>query len=135
MRRILSLLFMIIVGILIYNYFLGDEEEKQQASEIFQTTKELALDIKELVSNERDRYDDGKYDSVITKLRDLVNKDEELGDKYAQKLDEIEEIQGELESEQRKKKRKSTSYDDIKEQELKRQLDALLKELSEDLEE
>ena len=54
-------------------------------------------------------------------------------DNYSQDVNEIEEIQSDLEREQRRKERNSESYDAEKEKLLKEQLEGLLKELSESL--
>lgn len=133
MRRLISLAFVLLVGIVGYNYFFGDETEKEQARNIVKKTKDIGLEIKSLVQDEKDRYEDGKYDNVINKIKNVVSKDEELSKEYADDLNEIEEIQKDLEREQRKKQRNSDSYDEQKEKLLKEQLEGLLNELSDSM--
>lgn len=139
MRRLLSLAFTLIVGILVYNYFFGTDEEKQQSQRVFKKTtafgKELGGEIKNLIKNERERYDEGKYDKVIDKVKTAINGDETLSEQHRDQLVEIETLQQELEKEQRRKLRDSSLYDEQHEQELKRELDLLLDELSNQLSE
>lgn len=137
MKKLLSLALTLIVGVLVYNYFFGTQEEKKQSERVFKKTaafgKELGGEIKNLIQNERERYDEGKYDKVIDKVKTVVNGDEVLSEQHKEQLTEIEQIQQELEKEQRRKLRDSALYDEQKEQELKRELDLLLDELSNQL--
>jgi cytoskeletal protein RodZ len=134
MGKLVSYAIVLIIGILVYNNFFGSATEKQQSKEVFQKTKELGLEIRDLIKQERDNYDDGKYSKIVDKVKTLIGKSDELTSKYSTKLDEIEEIQEELGAEQRKKARNSSSYDEKTEEELKRQLEELLGQLSKNLE-
>jgi cytoskeletal protein RodZ len=134
MGKLVSYAIVLIIGILVYNNFFGSATEKQQSKEVFQKTKELGLEIRDLIKQERENYDDGKYSKIVDKVKTLIGKSDELTSKYSTKLDEIEEIQEELGAEQRKKARNSSSYDEKTEEELKRQLEELLGELSKNLE-
>ena len=61
MGRLVSLGLMLLVGVLVYNYFLGDEVEQQKSKEVFQTAKDLGKSIKELYQAEKQsHYDEGK---------------------------------------------------------------------------
>lgn len=134
MGKLVSYAIVLIIGILVYNNFFGSATEKQQSKEVFQKTKELGLEIRDLIKQERENYDDGKYSKIVDKVKTLIGKSDELTSKYSTKLDEIDEIQEELGAEQRKKARNSSSYDEKTEEELKRQLEELLGELSKNLE-
>jgi cytoskeletal protein RodZ len=134
MGKLVSYAIVLIIGILVYNNFFGSATEKQQSKEVFQKTKELGLEIRDLIKQERENYDDGKYSKIVDKVKTLIGKSDELTSKYSTKLDEIEEIQEELGAEQRKKARNSSSYDEKTEEELKRQLEELLGQLSKNLE-
>lgn len=134
MGKLVSYAIVLIIGILVYNNFFGSATEKQQSKEVFQKTKDLGLEIRDLIKQERENYDDGKYSKIVDKVKTLIGKSDELTSKYSTKLDEIEEIQEELGAEQRKKARNSSSYDEKTEEELKRQLEKLLGELSKNLE-
>lgn len=134
MGRLISLAFMLILGVLVYNYFLGDEVEKQQAKEIFKEGKELGRAIKSLVKSERERYDEGKYDSIVSRVKSAVGKDKDLEVQYSSQLNEIEELQKKIEAEQEKKERNSPRYNEAEEKLLKKLLDTKLEQLSNDLE-
>lgn len=133
MGRLISLAFMLILGVLVYNYFLGDDVEQQQAKEIFKEGKELGKALKSLVKSEGKRYDEGKYDSIINKVKSAVGKDEKLEKQYSSQLDEIEDLQKKIEVEQEKKERNSPRYNEAEEKLLKKLLDTKLEQLSNDL--
>ena len=52
-RKLFKLLFILIIGVLIYNYFLGTPEEKENAKQIFSEVKDVAVGVKELVQQEK----------------------------------------------------------------------------------
>ena len=134
MGRLVSLGLMLLVGVLVYNYFLGDEAEKQKSKEVFQTARDLGKSIKELYkSEEQSYYDDGKYRKIIDPIKSFIKSDEELSQKYKEDVDKIDNLQEEIVVEQSLKERNSPRYDEEKEKLLKKLLDQKLKELSEDL--
>ena len=134
MGRLVSLGLMLLVGVLVYNYFLGDEVEQQKSKEVFQTAKDLGKSIKELYQAEKQsHYDEGKYSNIIDPIKNFIKSDENLNNKYRPQVDEIDELQTKIGEEQSLKERNSPSYDGEKEGLLKKLLDQKLKELSEDL--
>ena len=136
MGRLVSLGLMLLVGVLVYNYFLGDAAEQQKSKEVFQTAKDLGKSIKELYkAEEQSYYDDGKYRNIIDPIKNVIRGDKDLNEKYRPQVDEIDELQNKIGDEQSLKERNSPSYDVEKEKLLKRLLDQKLKELSEDLDE
>ena len=58
MKSLIKLALVALVLILGYNYFYGDEAEQQQAEKIVGKVKDLGSDIKSLVMNEREKYDE-----------------------------------------------------------------------------
>jgi len=135
MGRLVSLALMLIVGILVYNNFFGDETEKAQSKKIFKITKELGQQIKEAIKSEKDSYDDGKYKGIVDKIKGVIKSDDDLSDKYSSQLTQIEDVQDELELMKKKKERKSSSYDEEEKNKLEQKLEKLLQDLSSDLEE
>lgn len=134
MGRLVSLGLMLLVGVLVYNYFLGDETEQQQSKEVFRKTKDLGKSIKELYQAEKQsHYDDGKYKRIIDPIKKIIKSDDELSQKYQEEVDKIEGLQEEIVDEQSLKERNSPRYDEEKEKFLKESLDLVLKKLSEDL--
>ena len=67
-RSLIKLLFILIVGVLIYNYFLGTPEEKENAKNIFSEVKDVAVGVKQLIKSEREKFDKGKYDDAVDKM-------------------------------------------------------------------
>ena len=57
---------LLIVG---YNYFLGDEQEKQNSKEIIGQVKTLTGSVVDLLKTEKEKYDKGKYDNAMEKLQ------------------------------------------------------------------
>lgn len=77
-KSLLKIVALLIVGILVYNYFMGDDREKENARRIFGEVKTLAVSVKELLQAEKDKFDAGKYDAAVDKIGDLL---EDLRDK------------------------------------------------------
>ncbi|GJM36172.1 MAG: hypothetical protein DHS20C18_51730 [Saprospiraceae bacterium] len=91
-RGLLKLGAILIVGILIYNYFFGSPEEKTQSKEIFHKVGELGKAGINLLKTEKGKFDEGKYDEALDNIGGLFQKlkkkaedinDSELLDKLA----------------------------------------------------
>ena len=134
MRRILSLAVMVIIGVLIYNSFYGKEEEKQEVQEITSELKDVGSMIKDLLKSEKEKFDSGKYDDIVDKLKALAETAKDAGRDFSDNLEKIEEKKKLLEVEERKQIDMPQEYDTNREQEIKQELETLLRELSEDLE-
>lgn len=74
MRTLLKLALLLIVGVLVYNYFMGSEEEKATSEKVFRQVKEVGQSIGELIKTERQKFQDGKYDQAFEKLGDAYEK-------------------------------------------------------------
>lgn len=70
-RFLLKVAALLVVGILGYNYFLGDDTEKAQSREIVGKAVDLGKDAWNLLQNEKDKFDEGKYDDAVEKLQGL----------------------------------------------------------------
>jgi len=115
----------IIIGILVYNYFYGTEEEKQQTAKIFNQTRAVGESIVGFVSDETQKVKDGKYNDVIDNITDFVEKLK--SDENAQ---EVEAIQSDLQDAQEKYRATDQSRDslEIRLQEILNRVEALKKE-------
>lgn len=60
----------LVVGILCYNYFFGNSEEKANSKKVFHEVGDLARSVGSLVRSEREKFDQGKYDGALAKLGD-----------------------------------------------------------------
>ena len=93
-KTILKFLVILVVGILVYNYFYGTETEKATSKKIFQESKEVFVAVKDLLKSEKKKYDDGKYDDALDKIEtaflNLKEKAKVLND--SELLDKIAEL-------------------------------------------
>ena len=87
---------LLVGGILVYNYFFGTPEEKAQSKEIFTNVKDLTKSAVDLLKQEKQKFDDGKYDEAVDKigglLENLKGKAEQLEDNrdLLEQIDELE---------------------------------------------
>ncbi|HHM21694.1 MAG TPA: hypothetical protein ENJ20_06680 [Bacteroidetes bacterium] len=99
-RSLLKLLFVLIIGVLVYNYFLGTPEEKENAKHIFSEVKDVAVGVKELIKSEKEKFDKGKYDKAIDKLGNLLSKlkrnAKDIDEKYIQRISDLEKKKQQL---------------------------------------
>lgn len=65
---------MLIVGILVYNYFLGTEEEKETSKKIFGEVRDLGKATWDLLKSEKEKFDEGKYEEATDKLGNLIDR-------------------------------------------------------------
>ena len=99
-RSLLKLLFILIIGVLVYNYFLGTPEEKENAKHIFSEVKDVAVGVKDLVKAEKKKFDAGKYDKAVDKIGDLLKKlkrkAKDIDEKYIDRISDLEKKKNEL---------------------------------------
>lgn len=102
MKSILKLALILVVGILIYNYFLGTDEEKQQSKEIFTEVRDLGKAAWGLLKSEKEKFDEGKYDEALDKIGSLLDnlkdkaetiQDSDILDRIAQLEDQKAELE------------------------------------------
>ncbi|MCC6411424.1 MAG: hypothetical protein IT270_07175 [Saprospiraceae bacterium] len=60
----------LIIGILIYNFFFGDNSEKAQSKAVFGEMRDVVVSVGDLMKSEKKKYDAGKYDEALDKLGD-----------------------------------------------------------------
>jgi DNA repair ATPase RecN len=125
-RSLLKLLFILIIGVLIYNYFLGTPEEKENAKQIFSEVKDVAVGVKDLVKAEKEKFDKGKYDNAIDKIGDLLSKlkskAKDIDEKYIDRISDLEKKKDQL-------KDAISNYDDEDERIGETQKDSMVNEL------
>jgi hypothetical protein len=72
-RSLLKLAVVLVLAILVYNYFFGTTEEKAQSKEIFGEVRDLGKAAWGLLKTERQKFNDGKYDEAVDKVGGLLN--------------------------------------------------------------
>lgn len=92
LRNLFTLAVILVLGILVYNRFLGDPEEQAQAKTTFQTIgkafKEVGGAVGTLLKSEKEKFDEGKYDQAMDKIGDLFKKMGEKAKDFGEKSDE-----------------------------------------------
>ncbi len=93
-RSALKLLAILVIGILIYNLFLGTDEEKQGAKKIVGEMKDVGVAVKDLLKAEKEKFDKGKYDKAIDKIGNMLSglkrNAKEFDERYVQRIEELE---------------------------------------------
>ncbi len=99
-KSLFKLLVILVLGILIYNYFLGTEQEKQGAKKIFSEMKDVGVAVKDLLKSEKEKFDAGKYDNAVDKIGNVLDglkrNAKEFDEKYLDRIDELEAKRQEL---------------------------------------
>lgn len=93
-KSLLKLLAILVIGILIYNLFLGTDEEKQGAKKIVGEMRDVGASVADLLKSEKEKFDKGKYDKVVDQVGNVMSSlRDKAGDfdkKYVERLDELE---------------------------------------------
>jgi len=129
MKSLLKLAFWVVLAILVYNYFAGTASEKETSQKIFGEVKNLAVSVKDLISSESEKYNNGKYDLAIGKLDDLLGKLKTTAKNNADllnKVDDLEKRKDKLSKELEINKSKDNTV--TKNPELKQEFKSLLKD-------
>lgn len=91
-----------VVGVLTYNYFFGTAAEKQQSANVFGMVKDLGSSIGDLVKSETEKFDQGKYDQVLSKVTSafdaLKSQDSQTGGGMSNELAQLEGEKSALQS-------------------------------------
>ena len=90
-RKIISTLVILVVGILAYNYFFGTPEEKEHAKEIIGKGAEVVGAGADLLKGEYQKFKDGKYDKALDKIGDLLSNVKKKGGELVGEIDSWEE--------------------------------------------
>ncbi len=127
MKTLLKIALIAIVAVLGYNYFYGDEKEQEQAERIVGKVKDLGSDLKALVLNEKEKYNEGKYDKTVEKFNDLISSVKEKISSID--LEKLEKRKDGIEESLKKLKKKT---EDVTEEETKN-IESEMQELLEDI--
>ncbi len=131
MKSLLKLAFWVVLAILVYNYFAGTQSEKETSQKIFGEVKTIAVSIKDLISSERDKYSNGKYDAALSKLENVIGKlkNSAMENKdFLNKVTDLEKRKEQLSKELEINKAKDNTVS--KNPELKQDFNELLKDAS-----
>jgi predicted negative regulator of RcsB-dependent stress response len=101
-RYFIPLAFLAMVLLVGYNLYYGDAQEKAQSQAIVDKVQELGSDVLGLLQSEKEKFDAGKYDDAMGKLRSGIASLQQqitngLGDTDALQRD-LDQLQREEES-------------------------------------
>jgi hypothetical protein len=93
-QSLIKLALVLLVCILVYNYFFGTNEEKAQSQLVFGKARELVVAGANVLKGEKQKFDAGKYDKVMDQLdaayKAIRNNSKYLDTKVVQQLDDLE---------------------------------------------
>ncbi len=139
-RTALKLLAILVVGILIYNFFLGTDSEKENSKKIFTEVKDVGVAVKDLLKSEKQKFDAGKYDKAVEKIGTVLDKlkanAKEFDEKYLDRIEVLEKKRKELEQDlsEYEEQQKDGNQDQFTPKngkdsaEIKKEMDQLLRE-------
>lgn len=87
--------FFLLVGVLIYNYFLGTPEEKETSKTIFREARDLGKASWALLKTEKAKLDQGKYDTALDRIETLIGqlKERARSGKDRETLEQLAELE------------------------------------------
>ena len=102
-RSLFKLAVVIIVAVLVYNFFFGTSTEKENSRKVFEQMRGVVVSVSDLVKSERTKFDEGKYDAALQKLggayKAIRDQAKNVDEKVLKRLDNLEERKSELEKE------------------------------------
>lgn len=126
---------LLVAGVLAYNYFFGTPEEQAHSSKTFNQIKEIGVSVRELALSEKEKYDAGKYDTVLEKLGAAYKAAREGAQKLdagvLKQVDELEARRGELKRELDSIERDEADADKAASAKQKKRKQELLREMEE----
>ncbi len=73
-RTLLKVGFVVVIGLVCYNYFFGTAPEKEQSKRIFNGVGNLFGEVRTLIRGERQKFDAGKYDQALDKMGNVIDR-------------------------------------------------------------
>lgn len=133
-KSLLKLGLILVVAILVYNYFFGTVEEKAQSKEFFTEVKDLGKAAWGLLKTEKEKFNQGKYDEAVDKVGGLYNnmrrRAQDLEDSdLINRIDKLERKRQALE--RQLDATEPESYDSSQKAALKRDWEQMMKETEE----
>jgi cytochrome c556 len=132
-KSLLKLVALLVIGILVYNYFMGTDDEKANAKKIFKEVKEVGVEVGNLLKSEKEKFDRGKYDTALEKIDrafdNLKSKAKAIDENYLDKISDLESRSKELQNQidrAEKENRVDSTENGVETEKLKKDLDDLL---------
>lgn len=130
--KLIRLGLLVIVVILGYNYFFGDEQEQAASKKIFGQVKEVVVSVKDLLKSEKEKFNTGKYDKALAKLGEAYKR---LQSTVSQVDKDLLKRIGELEKRRRQLQSELNQVKDTSDADEKQRIKDAIDQLAEDTEE
>ena len=109
-RYILPLVILLVAGIVGYNLWFGTDEEKENSRRILAQIKGLGGSVVGLLKDEKEKFDQGKYDKAMENIGDAMATVKEQAVKLA---DGGKEVLGKVNALEREKADLQAQLDDL----------------------
>ena len=132
-RTLLKVGVILVLGILVYNYFMGSPEEKATSEKIFKEVKDLGKATWDLLKAEKEKFDDGKYDDALQKVEDLYDRlrgraESDSDPEMVDRINQLDEERKELKKRVEEAEKKTDSLSKEQKDQLKEDWDRLVRE-------
>ncbi len=72
-KNLIRLAVLVVVVLIAYNYFFGNQEEKETAQNIVNEFVDLGKSVGDLIKTEKEKFDAGKYDEALDKIGNFID--------------------------------------------------------------
>ena len=72
MRTLIKLFVILLLAIIAYNYFLGDDLEREESAQVIENVKELGASVVNLLVAEKERISAGKYSEIMEEIGESI---------------------------------------------------------------
>ena len=72
MRTLIKLFVILLLAIIAYNYFLGDDLEREESAQVIENVKELGASVVNLLVAEKERLNAGKYSEIMEEIGESI---------------------------------------------------------------
>ncbi len=101
MKTIIKLLIIAILALILYNYFYGDETERETSAQVVDNARQLGQSLWDMIRVEKDRFSDGKHQEIVDNIGStigFVRDNRDAMNISDSQLMELEKHQSELDS-------------------------------------
>jgi uncharacterized protein YjbJ (UPF0337 family) len=129
-RSIIKLGLILVAGIIAYNYFFGTPAEKESSEQIVGKAKDLIAASWGLLKSEKEKFDEGKYDEALAKVKDVFEKikgrAQEIDDQALS--DQVDSLEKRREGIQERLNEKAGELSEEEKKALKREFENLMRD-------
>ena len=101
-KQLLKLLFLFVIGWIIYVQFWGTADEKALRQNLFENVRETGKNVGSILKNSKDKVQDGSFDDALSKIGTsigtLKDQAQNMGKTYSTRLKTIEEKKDQLDN-------------------------------------